>query len=726
MSIFGEARWVTASVSCESPQFSREFVLDEFDRAKINICGLGYFELFLNGVKVGDDRFTPLWSDYEKRDLSRLLYPLRDEFSHRIYYVEQDVTDYLRPGKNCIGIWLGNGWYRQTERLAEGHLSYGDLKLCFNLGWEKEEQILGSLTSDEQMHWRPSEIVRNNIYYGETHDLSRVQKDWALAGADRSLWQRVQVAAAPESRFTKQDCPADRVIRRIQPKLLQERRGSRIYDCGENISGIVELSVKAGINHAVSVRHSEVYCEETKELDFRSAGGDSQIQTDRYYFSSQESAGGASGLPAELAVSPRFCWHGFRYFEVEGEADVIAISVLHMPLETTVTFECSDPTLNWIFQSYIRTQLANCHGGVPSDCPHRERLGYTGDGQLTAEAALLCLESKELYVKWLRDIADGQDPTSGHVQHTAPFYGGGGGPGGWGCAIWQVPWQLYRRHGDIGILREYLPNMLLWLDYMDSRSEGGLVVREEEGGWCLGEWCAPDLKIPPEFVNTYFYIKGLKTVRQIADILGEEIDQRKLRQRISQAKNTLIQRYYDRETGSFCEGVNGADAFALDLELGDSRTARNLIRRYETSTSFDTGIFGTDILIDQLFRMEEAALAFKLLTNQTVHSFESMRKVGSSTLWETWDGGASHSHPMFGAVVRSFLNHILGIHQREGSAGYRDIEIKPVHIPQLSWVKGSLRIPEGIVHVEIDAAGHVTSHIEKRESSPAKLSSNLP
>ena len=145
--------------------------------------------------------------------------------------------------------------------------------------------------------------------------------------------------------------------------------------------------------------------------------------------------------------------------------------------------------LNWLYEAYIRTQLDNYHGCIPSDCPHRERLGYTGDGQLTAETAMLLLDTKELYRKWYQDILDSQGAETGHIPHTAPFLGGGGGPGGWGCAVYQVPLAWAKIYGDDSLLVQGYDAILRWFDYMDAHSEKGLVVREEEGGWCLGDWC---------------------------------------------------------------------------------------------------------------------------------------------------------------------------------------------------------------------------------------------
>lgn len=226
---------------------------------------------------------------------------------------------------------------------------------------------------------------------------------------------------APDAEFCLQDFPADRIARTIKPTLIYEQANRRIYDCGENITGYPVLKTAAVTGNEIVVRYSEEYCEESAELDFASAGGVEHMQQDRCICGDRE-----------FVFHPLFTWHGFRYFEVIEQAEVQCVEVIHANVSVISTLESSNDTLNWLYDAYIRSRLGNLHCGVPSDCPHRERLGYTGDGQLTCATAMLCLDMRQIYIKWMRDIVDGQDSSSGHVQHTAPFAGGGGGPGGWG------------------------------------------------------------------------------------------------------------------------------------------------------------------------------------------------------------------------------------------------------------------------------------------------------
>ena len=297
---------------------------------------------------------------------------------------------------------------------------------------------------------------------------------------------------------------------------------------------------------------------------------------------------------------------GSGIFQVFGEAEPEAVVVIHTDLAVTSSFSCGNEVLNWLFDSMMRTYLGNLHLGVPSDCPHRERLGYTGDGQLVCETGLLLTDSASVYAKWVQDIADGQDPDSGHVQHTAPFYGGGGGPGGWGCAIVEVPWQLYRHDGDKRILERYWPNMLKYIEYMLRHSANGLVVSEEEGGWCLGDWCAPpETVLPIPFVNTWFLVRSMGRMQEMAEVLGSGYAF-PFETELSTAKAAMVRSYYDPARNTFCEGLQGADAFALDIGLGNPDLLTAMVRRYEESGVIDTGIFGTEVLLRVLFESGHA------------------------------------------------------------------------------------------------------------------------
>ncbi len=347
------------------------------------------------------------------------------------------------------------------------------------------------------------------------------------------------------------------------------------------------------------------------------------------------------------------------------------------------------------------------HSGVPSDCPHRERLGYTGDGQLCCEAAMLTLDSKEFYRKWLYDIADCQDKIGGHVQHTAPLMGGGGGPCGWGGAIVEVPYVYYKMYGDKELLSEFFPKMLKFFDYLESRSEFSLVCKEEIG-WCLGDWLPPTpIQIPESFVNSCLYVGFMKKTKQIAKILDRESEAEYLNERIQRVSSAINAAYYSPQQKAYCGDINGASSIALQAGLGNDDVKNCVIEKYKKLGQFDTGIIATEALIDYLFSVNESDLAFELLTNDKEVSFSHMKKSGATTLWENWNGESSRNHPMFGAVTKYIFTEILGIKQSENAGGFKEVVISPKFISSLSHIKGHITTDNGVISVEYNKSGKI-------------------
>ena len=722
--------WICGGAGCEAPLFRRSFWLDRTERfqsARLEICGLGYFLFYINGKRISDQELMPAMTNYASVLGCETTYPVWEERSaHRCRYLSFDLLPYLKAGENVLAVRLGNGWYHQTERIAEGKFVFGLPKLWFELTLTDADGRQEWIESDRQTLWHPGGLLKNNLFLGEVRDLRKEPEGWQDPGTDLSGWKPAQPVHAPETLLEEQTCPPDRVIRKLYPILIGEHDGRKIYDCRENIAGRVVLSCLGKKGECITVRHAEELAADGT-LDFESAGGSDQLQQDHYICDGRIQT-----------LHPLFCWHGFRYFETEGPCEVLCAEVIHTDVAVTSSFSCSDPVLNWLYKAYIRTQLDNYHGCIPSDCPHRERLGYTGDGQLTAETAMLLLDTKELYRKWYQDILDSQGAETGHIPHTAPFLGGGGGPGGWGCAVYQVPLAWAKIYGDDSLLVQGYDAILRWFDYMDAHSEKGLVVREEEGGWCLGDWCFPASEekeqLPEAFINTFYYLHGLQEMMQISEKMNNKLPIR-FAEREKNVKNAFLDAYFDPETGDFCEGRAAGNAYGLALGLGDERTKKHLVEKYEALGRFDTGIFGTSMLLEQLFSIGAGDLAVRLLTNDSeAASFAHMKRNGATTLWERWDGRESHNHPMFGACVRLLFTQILGIRMMPSaqppvviptqpdvttqptqalkplngelqppavpaSAQHFSYEIRLSSQRQLTWAKGSIQTPDGILSV---------------------------
>lgn len=686
--MFADAKWVTCSPECTSPVIKDRFAVSSPDKAEITICGLGFFRLWINGREVSEDKLVPVFSQYCERDTKSFGYPINDTLSYRTYAVKYDISHLVIDGENDIRVILGCGWFSQERHTYEGNATYGNIKLCYKIDISDTFGKTHRFVSDETLKWRQSRITDNNIYHGETHDMSLADELTASDG-----FEPVILAPCHESEFYIQDCPADRVVRTIMPKKLCDIGESSIYDMGENISGYPVVTATRD-NADILVRCSEELNEDMT-LNFDSCGWEGQIQQDRYI-----------NVKKGDECMPWFTWHGFRYFELSRNAEPLRCEVVNSDCPVTSSFECDNDILNTLYSAYIRTQLSNMHSGVPSDCPHIERLGYTGDGQLCCEAAMMLTDSRRFYRKWLEDISDSQDIHSGHVQHTAPFMGGGGGPAGWGGAIVVVPYMYYKMYADKSVLRQFLPKMLKYFDYLDSRSCGGIVWREEEGGWCLGDWCPPeDIAICEPFVNTALYAKQLMLAAEVAEILGESTLARELSERCDDKKAALCRAYYSPQTEQFIGNIQGADCFALDIGLGTKKTEEKLVKKYASADSYDTGIFATDILTRVLFERGCKDIAFSLLTSKGKGSFYNMFKHGATTLWENWDGERSHSHPMFGAVTRYLFSFILGITQERSSAGYESILIAPEIPEKLGRASGHITTVQGKISVSFVKSG---------------------
>lgn len=673
--MFSDARWVMPAEDVDAAMFRSAFDAEKGENAVITICGLGYFILYINGKRVGTDEFVPAYSDYHDRPNMTLGYPLNDEWSHRIYCLKYDISKYLCDGENIIGVMVGGGFYHQEKRLAEGNVSYGKIKLCYKIDFDGRTVI-----SDKNMIYSTGFFKSSNIFYGEEQDFTNFDRKWNTTEANVGGWENVVIGVAPKTEYCLQTCPTDKVIEKLRPELVKNFGDYSVYKIEKNTSGYPVVRCKKSGETVVLECAEEIF--EDGSLDNDSVGYGHQRQMGTFVTDEEE------------IYHPYFCQYGFQYFTLTNNAEPVEVRVIHSDVEVTSDFKCSDETLNWYSKAFVNTQLSNMHGGVPSDCPHRERLGYTGDGQLTCGAVMMQTDAKEFYRKWILDICDCQDMNTGHVQHTAPFAGGGGGPAGWGGAIIAVPYQYYRNYGERDFIDGIFDRMEKYVEYMEAHCEDGLVTSEERDGWCLGEWCTPTkIELPEPFVNTTMYIALLEKLCEMAD----ENKKEKLEALAEFHRKKIKEKYF--ENGEYLGGIQGANAFAFHCGLGDEKLLEKLCEKYEKNCEFDTGIFGTYILLDELFKNGRGDAAVNLLSNKETVSFETMRRHGATTLWENWNADSSHSHPMFGASTAFLFRDILGIRQSKGSVGWEKAEIKPFIAENLDFARGYITTPNGKISV---------------------------
>ena len=305
---------------------------------------------------------------------------------------------------------------------------------------------------------------------------------------------------------------------------------------------------------------------------------------------------------------------------------------------------CSNPLFGRIHETYVRTQLANMHCGVTSDCPHRERLGYTGDGQVAAQSAIYALDMARFYSKWTDDIDDARNHKSGYVPHTAPFEGGGGGPP-WGSAMVLMPWYLYLYYADRQALDRHYGAMKDWVRYLGTRTDSdGVVAKEEPEGWFLGDWCAPaKIEIPPELVSTCYYAYCARIVAQAAQILGRDEDVAALNGIARASGDAMHKRFFDVQRRQYGNGKQGASFYPLAFGLvppehqtGVFARAVEIIEK-DNREHFDTGFVGTPLVLDVLTSGGRVDLAYRLMNQTDFPSFGHMLQEGATTLWEDWE-----------------------------------------------------------------------------------------
>ena len=689
---FQTARWVGAPERTPDT-FSvlrGHFTASGVCKASLRVLGLGFFKCYINGHCINPDTFLPLSSEYEAGS------DPKDEVlsGHRIYVPQFDITPFLRQGDNVIAIHYGGGWYTFKERI------FGLPKAIYCIAMESGGAVQYAV-SDENCRIGSSYI---SDYLFVTHETQNFN-DWRSCfdtDFDDSNWKQAILTEQPDTEYCMTDCPQDALIEQLSPRKIGKGIEGIVYDCGQNTTGYPLLEIEANAGEVISVIFSE-------EL---SADG----TVDRGHSHSQVFTVISDGQ--KRFVQPEFTWYGFRCFEVTGSAKPTCVKVVHADVPVSSAFACDNETLNWIYKTFIHTMHCNMHTGHPSDCPHIERRGYTGDGQLTCHAVLSTMDAKAFYEKWLQDIADSQDILSGHIQYTAPYVRSGGGPGGWGCAIVEVPYQLYMHFGEAQILHKYYDNMLRYIDYLEAHSEFGLVTSDKAGEWCLGDWCGPvilypdkditshnqQVFIPAPFVNTYFMVKSLNRLCEIADIIGKIDDIPKFREKAEQRKKAIEAAYFNTFDGNFVMNVQGANAFAVDLGLGNENTYANMVRYYKKLGHYDTGIFATDILTRVLFEHGDGELAAELLTQNGEQGFEHWRQNGATTFHEYWDSSRSrsHNHPMFGAVTAYLFEYLLGIRQQPHTAGYRFLVIEPKAMSGFKRMSGSMQTPNGTASVQYE------------------------
>lgn len=706
MENFKNLKFISASENYNTPYIRAIHNINNIKKVTISVVCLGFYEFYCNGSKISKELYNVPYSQYDKQTendvpphLSKNSF-LTETINCTNYVMQFDITESVVKGENCIGFLLAGGWFVPNYDLYSSTRTFSNkanTAVSYVIEAENEVGEVERFYSTNNAKWSKSFLIDSGVFHEEQNENEEI-KNFSLTSYDDSVWENTIERNAPISRYLHCDYPLNNIIRIEKPKLILEKDNYKIYDVGRNITGFPVVLGKITKGRKIDCYYSEEFV-------------DNDLDSETSY--KQHTSFICDGRNEHCL---RFTWHGFRYFKIVcDEIEKINVEqccVVHAAVKNTSEFVCDNNILNWIYNTYVETQLQNYQCGVPTDCPHIERKGYTGDGQLLANLGILLFDSKKIYRKWLNDISDCQDEISGHVQYTAPnWIGAGGGPGGWGIAIVSVPYMYYKHYGDVQVLEEFYPKIKKYLGYLETHSEKGIVVRAEEGAWCLGDWSFYDKSkiISEGFVNTYFYVKALEFSIKIAKVLKYEIDIPAFENKITMLKEAINQKYYDEITGNYCENLQGGNAFALDIGLGDKRTIDNLVADYEDRGFLDTGIFGTEILIKVLFERNFQDLAVKLLTSKKANTYSDWMRKGATTLYEHWDGERSHNHPMFGSVVCSFYEYILGIKNLD--AAFNNVVIQPKTCNDIKQAKGKISTTQGIISVEFNRFEKHTEYI---------------
>ena len=662
--------WIGATTDIAyhpAPYLRRTFTIDkEIVSARMFICGLGYYELHCNGTRVGDHVLDPGYTRYDRRAL----------------YCTYDMTPYLRNGENALGVILGTGWQNVHTR-AVWYFDRAPWRAAPRLRAELRLQYSDGSTDivATGSNWKCSvgPIVFDSIYGGETYDARLEQRGWDTAGFRDTQWKPVTVVPEPGGLLSAQMMPPIRAKQTLKPiKLTQPKPGLFVFDLGQGLSGHARLTVSGPAGTKITMRYGErLHQDGTLDASHLAqhqikTDPPQQFQTDTYI---------CKGKGTETWEA-RFVYHGFQYIEVTGFPGEPTLDSLHgvfthTDVDPAGEFSCSNPLLNRIWRNTRWSYLSNL-ASIPTDCPHREKNGWTGDAHLAAEQALLNFDAITVYEKWINDLADEQRPTGelpGIVPSSGWGYEWGNGPA-WDSAYLLIPWYLYTYYGDTRTLTSHYEGMRRYIDYLTTRATDGIVSIG------LGDWVPWQTETPVEVTSTAYYYRDTLIVAQTADLLGMADEAQRYRALANTIRKAFQDRFYHAGTHTYANGGQTALSCALyqDLVPDNARQAvlASLVAAVEKHDNhIDTGILGAKYLLNTLTDHGRTDVAYRIANQKTLPGWGWWMEQGATTLWESWRGTDSLNHIMFGDISAWFVKALAGINPDSAAPGFRHILIRP-------------------------------------------------
>lgn len=683
--------------------FRKEFKVEkEIKNATVYIMGLGLYELYINGKKVGDQVLAPTPTDYFKN----------------VKYNVFDVTEYLRPGENAIGTVLGNGRYYTMRQNYKPYKikDFGypkmllQLEIVFNDG---TRQIIK--TDDSWKVTADGPIRSNNEYDGEEYDARKEMPGWNNVGFNDEKWLRGEYVQEPGGEYEAQMNENMKVMKTLKPISIREvKKGIWVLDMGQNMVGWVKMRVRGARGDKVILRFAEILQEDgnifTRNL--RDA-----LATDIYILK-------GGGLEE---WEPSFTYHGFRYVEVTGYPGTPTVNdfegrVVYDNIKTVGTFETSNQIINQIFQN-AWWGIAGNYKGMPVDCPQRnERQPWLGDRPASAYGESFLFDNRRLYEKWLDDIQKSQK-ADGAIPDVAPafwFYYSDNMT--WPGTYLEIANMLYRQYGNKRVLEKHYPSMKKWLQYMRNRymNEDYILTKDSYGDWCAppptleeGRGMSANVKRPSMLISTAYYYRYMNMMQEFARLTGHEADIPEYCDLAEKVKKAFNNTFFNVDS-SYYGGASLTDnILALSFGLVPDEhvdivfsNVQDIIEKRDNG-HLSSGVVGVQWLMRTLSDYGRPDLAYRLAANTTYPSWGYMIENGATTIWELWNGNIaapnmnSYNHVMLlGDLLIWYYENLAGIRSSLDQPGFKQIVMKPEFPNDLEYVKAGYHSAHGLIRSE--------------------------
>ncbi len=671
--------------------------------ATIYISGLGYYELQMNGVKVGDDEFAPLISEYDKT----------------VYYNTIDVTKYLKSLRhNAMQVILGNGFFnvQKDGRYSKLQTSFGPPQMICLLEINYDDGTQQTIKSDNTWKWCLSPITFNSIYGGESYDAT-------LEG--KMPWHNVVITEGPKGMLTPQIAPPIKIMERYGIKswqyvsslsLAESAREMKrtnisptaiIADMGQNLAGFPEISISGKRGQKVIIYVGEKL---TKH------GVVNQRETGRPHYYEYTLRGNGIDI-----WHPRFSYYGFRYIQVEGAVmqgepnpdDLPVIYALnscfvHNSAQEVSTFKCSNELFTKTHRLIERAQRSNMQA-VLTDCPHREKLGWLEQDHLNGVSLLYNYDMTTYIPKIIRDIRDTQKP-NGMVPTTAPQFVSFGNlfddSPEWSSTLIILPFMYYDQYGDSTLILDNYDAMGKYVDYLSSRAKDGILDFGLGDWYDYGPWVAGFSKnTPVPLVATAHYIYDLQLMRKAAAMKNNQDDLEKYDSLCNYVISRFNEHFYIPDSCSYTSGSQCANALPLFLDIcGDNkeRVLESLIKDIQShGNRLTTGDVGNRYLIQALVKNNKDSIVFTMFNHYETPGYGFQMLQGATTLTEQWDprNGTSWNHFMMGQLDEWLFRSVAGIRQKEKTHGMKHLIISPHFIGDITSIEASTKTLYGTVSV---------------------------